>query len=229
MASTTMVASPSNDSFRMNPLPIIDLRLLSQSELYCLSRFSSSSSSSSSTSQSNNEDDVLIPKIDRSVFNESAGSRKQTYSRLRLAPRKPQFSSSSSSSTIRPQSPDRLDTESAQIVTLFKQLFVGDPHCAVNDSYGDGDEDLVLVNHIYDESVPDSSYAIFQSIPVDIIDSSYAPIKRRRGRPRKDSNRFAQSNGNAAPEFKSGCDKPAAAAAEEEEEEIVMDHSSLGA
>ncbi|XP_050938296.1 methyl-CpG-binding domain-containing protein 8 isoform X2 [Cucumis melo] len=218
MASTTMVPSSSNDSYRMNPLPIIDLRLLSQSELHCLSRFSSSSSSSS-TSQSNNEDDVLIPKIDRSVFNESAGSRKQTYSRLRLAPRKPQFSSSSSSSTIRPQSSDRLDTESAQIVHLFNQLFVGDSHCAVNDSHGDGDEDLVLVNHTYDESVPDSSYAIFQSIPVDVIDSSHAPIKRRRGRPRKDSNRFVQSNGNAAPEFKSGSDKPAGAAAEEE---IVM-------
>nr|GFD53072.1 DNA-binding, integrase-type [Tanacetum cinerariifolium] len=31
-------------------------------------------------------DDVIIPKIDKTVFNESAGSRKQTYSRLRLAP-----------------------------------------------------------------------------------------------------------------------------------------------
>ncbi|XP_023546077.1 methyl-CpG-binding domain-containing protein 8-like [Cucurbita pepo subsp. pepo] len=215
MASTTMVASSSNDSLRMNTLPIIDLRRLSQSDLYCLSRFFSSSSSS--TSQSNNDDDVLIPKIDRSVFNESAGSRKQTYSRLRLAPRKPQISSSSSSSTFRSQSSDRLDVGSAQIVTRLKQLFVGDSHCAVNDSYGDGDEDLVLVNHIYDESVPDSSYAIFQSIPVDIIDSSYGPIKRRRGRPRKDSNRFAQSNGNAAPNSKSGCEKRAA-----EEEEIVM-------
>ncbi|XP_022132083.1 methyl-CpG-binding domain-containing protein 8 isoform X1 [Momordica charantia] len=220
MASTTMVASPSNESFRMNTLPIIDLRLLSQSELYCLSRFSSSSSS---TSQSNDDDDVLIPKIDRSVFNESAGSRKQTYSRLRLAPRKPQFPSSSSSSVIRPQSPERLDAESAKIITLFKQLFVGDSHCTVDNSYGDEDEDLVLINHIYDESVPDSSYAIFQSIPVDIIDSSYAPIKRRRGRPRKDSNRFPQSNGNAVPNSKSGCEKRA------EEEEIVMDLSSLGA
>ncbi|XP_022952017.1 methyl-CpG-binding domain-containing protein 8-like isoform X1 [Cucurbita moschata] len=219
MASTTMVASPSDDRFRMNTLPIIDLRLLSQSELYCLSRFSSSSSSS--ISQSNNDDDVLIPKIDRSVFNESAGSRKQTYSRLRLAPRKSQFPSSSSSSTIRPQSPDRFDEESAEIVTLFKQLFVGESHCGVNDSYDDGDEDLVLVNHIYDESVPESSYAIFHSIPVDIIDSSYAPIKRRRGRPRKDSNRFAQSNGNAAANSISGCDKRA------EEDEIVMDLSAL--
>ncbi|KAG9451482.1 hypothetical protein H6P81_011447 [Aristolochia fimbriata] len=62
-------------------IPVVDLRFLSQSELNVLSLCSVDAFDPRRT------DDLVIPKIDRSVFNESAGSRKQTYSRLRLAPR----------------------------------------------------------------------------------------------------------------------------------------------
>ncbi|GER54107.1 methyl-CPG-binding domain 8, partial [Striga asiatica] len=69
-------------------------------------------------------DDIVIPTIDHSVFNESAGSRKQTYSRIRLAP--PSSSPSSVSARrrtlhLRPASSSFADN--AQIATLLKQLF----------------------------------------------------------------------------------------------------------
>ncbi|KAH0453938.1 hypothetical protein IEQ34_018262 [Dendrobium chrysotoxum] len=63
-------------------IPVVDLRFLSQSELATLAL------SSPNAFDLRRCDDVVVPKIDRSVFNESAGSRKQTYSRLRLAPPK---------------------------------------------------------------------------------------------------------------------------------------------
>ncbi|KAI0495494.1 hypothetical protein KFK09_021795 [Dendrobium nobile] len=63
-------------------IPVVDLRFLSQSELATLAL------SSPNSFDLRRCDDVVVPKIDRSVFNESAGSRKQTYSRLRLAPPK---------------------------------------------------------------------------------------------------------------------------------------------
>ncbi|CAA7401655.1 unnamed protein product [Spirodela intermedia] len=78
----------------METIPVLDLRLLTQADINALS-----CASSSGAGDNRRCDDVVIPKIDRSVFNESAGSRKQTYSRLRLAPRKsPEFCHSSSPS-----------------------------------------------------------------------------------------------------------------------------------
>ncbi|OAY63796.1 Methyl-CpG-binding domain-containing protein 8 [Ananas comosus] len=74
-------------------IPVVDLRLLSQAELNTLSH------SCPNAFDLRRCDDIVVPKIDRSVFNESAGSRKQTYSRLRLAPHKPSPSPSSSSSS----------------------------------------------------------------------------------------------------------------------------------
>ncbi|KAI3834404.1 hypothetical protein MKW92_018560 [Papaver armeniacum] len=65
----------------LESLPIIDLRSLSQSELNSLSHCTSNN-----TFDLTRCDDIIIPKIDRSVFNESAGSKKQTYSRLNFAP-----------------------------------------------------------------------------------------------------------------------------------------------
>ncbi|XP_031384270.1 uncharacterized protein LOC116198085 isoform X2 [Punica granatum] len=69
---------------------LVDMSKLSQSELQALSLRSSSSSLHRQLAFS---DQLFLPKIDRSVFNESAGSRQQTYSRPDSA-----FSSSSSSS-----------------------------------------------------------------------------------------------------------------------------------
>lgn len=75
----------------MELIPVVDLRFLSQSELVTLSL------SSLNAYDLHRCDDVVVPKIDRSVFNESAGSRKQTYSRLRLDPPKSDCPSPSSS------------------------------------------------------------------------------------------------------------------------------------
>ncbi|GFP98707.1 methyl-cpg-binding domain-containing protein 8 [Phtheirospermum japonicum] len=61
---------------RMDDLRRIDIGQLSQSELQALSSCSVSSFDVRRT------DDVVSPQLDRSVFNESAGSRRQTYSRL---------------------------------------------------------------------------------------------------------------------------------------------------
>nr|GEV30901.1 DNA-binding, integrase-type [Tanacetum cinerariifolium] len=84
MATTATTTTTTADPDQPPLIPVVDLRLLSQSDLYSLS--TATSSSSSNNHNNNRPDDVIIPKIDKTVFNESAGSRKQTYSRLRLAP-----------------------------------------------------------------------------------------------------------------------------------------------
>ncbi|CAN6479893.1 unnamed protein product [Victoria cruziana] len=74
-------AESGDNLIRVGAIPAIDLRFLSQEDLNCLATLSDEL-------RHMRRDDVVIPKIDRSVFNESAGSRRQTYSRLRLAQRK---------------------------------------------------------------------------------------------------------------------------------------------
>ncbi|KAJ9545879.1 hypothetical protein OSB04_025586 [Centaurea solstitialis] len=152
MATTATTTTATGDTnrppppppLRLDSIPTVDIRLLSQSELYSLSKCSNSSF------DLNRCDDVVIPKIDRSVFNESAGSRKQTYSRLRLAPATDSSSSSaasaktamhhrrtttphlrSSSSSHAPSSGNNNnvdDPENAQIVRMVKELFNSDPN-----------------------------------------------------------------------------------------------------
>ncbi|OVA14222.1 Methyl-CpG DNA binding [Macleaya cordata] len=84
---TTVTVDSSSDILNLDSIPIIDMRFLSQSDLNSLSLCSNESFDLRRC------DEIVIPKIDRSIFNESAGSRKQTYSRLRLAPRKPEITS----------------------------------------------------------------------------------------------------------------------------------------
>eukprot|EP01018_Ginkgo_biloba_P007561 Gb_41672 [translate_table: standard] len=67
-------------------IPVIDLRFFSQDEINCAAQCSDEYTDQRS-------DDIVIPKIDRSIFNESAGSRKQTYSRLRFSQRREQLGS----------------------------------------------------------------------------------------------------------------------------------------
>ncbi|XP_073014482.1 uncharacterized protein [Typha latifolia] len=114
-------------------LPVIDLRLLSQAELNTLSL------SCPNAFDLRRCDDVVVPKIDRSVFNESAGSRKQTYSRLRLAPRNPSSSSSAAAAaTSAPASEatgsdDNDRRENDQIVFHLRKLFAReDPSVSVD-------------------------------------------------------------------------------------------------
>ncbi|KAM1242558.1 hypothetical protein ACFX2G_034902 [Malus domestica] len=83
MATTATVPrpqSPQEANIPLDSLTHIDISTLSQSELQALSLFSSSSSSALNLCRTQ---DLIVPKIDRSVFNESAGSRRQTYSRPR--------------------------------------------------------------------------------------------------------------------------------------------------
>ncbi|KAL3619687.1 methyl-CpG-binding domain-containing protein [Castilleja foliolosa] len=117
-------------AFQLESIAVLDLRLLSQSEIYSLSL------RSSSAFDPDRCNDVVIPKIDRSVFNESAGSRKQTYSRLRLLP--PSSSPSAahrrrtprlrhnSASIINSGNSDSENVEKSQMLPLFKKLFVSD-------------------------------------------------------------------------------------------------------
>ncbi|PON81911.1 TFIIH C1-like domain containing protein [Trema orientale] len=86
--ATNPPQAPAEPILKLDSLSHIDIASLSQSELHALSLCSSSAFDLRRT------DDIVVPKIDRSIFNESAGSRRQTYSR----PRRSQSSSSSSSS-----------------------------------------------------------------------------------------------------------------------------------
>ncbi|XP_057794538.1 uncharacterized protein LOC131010867 [Salvia miltiorrhiza] len=181
MASATVDSAAASTAdgglLRLDSIPIVDLRLLSQSELYSLSRCSSSAS------DPNRRDDVVIPIIDRSVFNESAGSRKQTYSRLRLAP------TDSSSATPRCRTPhlrstaavygatnsksDPENAENHQIINLLKQFFVADMNPA----------DLFPVKIEYLNSLPVQQ---FLSPPSPSPSNAPPPVlKRKRGRPRR--------------------------------------------
>lgn len=162
----------------------MDLQLLSQSELYTLSLCSPS------TFDPRRCDDVVIPKIDRSVFNESAGSRKQTYSRLRLAPALDPAATASASSIrrrtphLRPSthSPQPLfldadpeNVENRQIVSLLKELFGVECSASVKD---DSMDELVPVQVDYSETVPMPQLA-------NVVSTGQ---KRKRGRPRKNEN-----------------------------------------
>ncbi|CAO2191850.1 unnamed protein product [Urochloa humidicola] len=103
-------------------LPVVDLRTLSQSNLDALA----ASSAHAIAPRSCPDADPLPPlKIDRAIFNESAGSRKQTFSRLRLG-----TDASPSSPTVRrtsaPPSAARDDPDSKLVAYHLRRLFVPD-------------------------------------------------------------------------------------------------------
>ncbi|KAL8521125.1 hypothetical protein ACS0TY_011607 [Phlomoides rotata] len=70
------LSSHGGGGIRAEDLRHIDISLLSQSELQALS------SCSDSAFDVRRSEDVVSPQLDRSLFNESAGSRRQTYSRF---------------------------------------------------------------------------------------------------------------------------------------------------
>ncbi|OEL31673.1 hypothetical protein BAE44_0007307 [Dichanthelium oligosanthes] len=103
-------------------LPVVDLRALAQSDLDSLA----AASAHALAPRSCPDADPLPPlKIDRAVFNESAGSRKQTFSRLRLG-----TAASSSSPSARPTSAQpstaRNDPDSNLVAYQLRRLFVPD-------------------------------------------------------------------------------------------------------
>ncbi|KAF8044166.1 hypothetical protein BT93_A2214 [Corymbia citriodora subsp. variegata] len=91
----TISAAPASISQQPpTPIPdcvsdIVDMTKLTQSDLLALSL------RSSSAVDPHLPDELLFPKIDRSIFNESAGSRRQTYSR----PPKPQSPATAATSS----------------------------------------------------------------------------------------------------------------------------------
>ncbi|RYR41982.1 hypothetical protein Ahy_A08g038437 isoform A [Arachis hypogaea] len=172
-------------SLQIESLHLVDFRQLSQSELYALSL-------TSSPAQHRCQDDAVIPKIDRSVFNESAGSRKQTFSRLRLVPRgkqpKPAPSPPASAAHI------PLDEENSKIIEMLQRLFgVESLRTAARDGGGGGTSVgyNALVPFQGEFKSPDPNVFALQNIPIcDVADDS-AMKKRKRGRPRKNENSMA--------------------------------------
>uniref|UniRef100_A0ACD5ZXS6 Uncharacterized protein n=1 Tax=Avena sativa TaxID=4498 RepID=A0ACD5ZXS6_AVESA len=104
-------------------VPVLDLRLLSQSDLDALA----AASAHAVAPRSCPDADPLPPlKIDRAVFNESAGSRKQTFSRHRLASAAAASSSSPTDLLTSPSSTTRSagnDPENHLIAYHLRRLF----------------------------------------------------------------------------------------------------------
>ncbi|KAG0482845.1 hypothetical protein HPP92_010929 [Vanilla planifolia] len=126
-------------------IPVVDLRVLSQSELATLAL------SSPNAFDLRRCDDVVVPKIDRSVFNESAGSRKQTYSRLRLDPPKSDSQSSPPSLPRRRGRPRSIPLRSAAgtAASTTANAATGEP-VASEDSSKDPDrrENLLIASFL---------------------------------------------------------------------------------
>ncbi|CAL5013103.1 unnamed protein product [Urochloa decumbens] len=105
-------------------LPVVDLRTLSQSDLDAVA----AASAHALAPRSFPDADPLPPlKIDRAVFNESAGSRKQTFSRLRLGT-DASPSSPSARPASAPSSAARDDHDSKLVAYHLRRLFVPDDH-----------------------------------------------------------------------------------------------------
>ncbi|CAM8946224.1 unnamed protein product [Rhodiola kirilowii] len=177
MAAST-AAAPSSALLTADALPVIDLRVFTQSELRALSK-SSASSVYELSYLFGGEEDVPVPKIDRAVFNESAGSRKQTYSRLRLAPRKPEITTSRVGE-VRSRMDEVDNWENRRIVGMLKEL--------VGEGSGEAEvfDGLVAVEIECDPelNLPDVEMVRH---PVKVEVGAVSPVRRKRGRPRKDS------------------------------------------
>ncbi|XP_049414582.1 uncharacterized protein LOC125877281 [Solanum stenotomum] len=98
----------------------IDISKLSQSELHALSLCSDSAYDLRHTNE------VVIPQIDRSLFNESAGSRRQTYSRLRHQHHRSRVPGLHPS-TSQPKPPFTSDPENHAILHFLK-FFIRNPN-----------------------------------------------------------------------------------------------------
>ncbi|CAH8351752.1 unnamed protein product [Eruca vesicaria subsp. sativa] len=161
----------SGDRLTAESLPLIDTRLLSQSELRALSL---SQPPSYSLAASAGVGDDLTPRIDRSVFNESAGSRKQTFLRVRLARHPP---------PPRPPSPqrERDDSSREEVASLLRSLFSVDSAQTKEEDEVEGQP--LISFPIYSNSI------VYQNPYFDSVQGNAGEETRKRpGRPRKVSN-----------------------------------------
>ncbi|XBH92686.1 hypothetical protein VPH35_083764 [Triticum aestivum] len=105
-------------------VPVVDLGALSQSELVALA---AASPYAVDPRRGRRDADLLPPpKIDRAVFNESAGSRKQTFSRRRAATNLPHNLTPTTASSSAVAAPTEEDSENRLIVFHLQQLFARD-------------------------------------------------------------------------------------------------------
>ncbi|XP_009604524.1 uncharacterized protein [Nicotiana tomentosiformis] len=116
---TTVAPSPTCGP-KLEALSHIDIGKLSQSELHALSLCSDSAYDLRRTN------DVVIPQLDRSLFNESAGSRRQTYSRLRHQHHRSRVPGLHPS-TSKPKPPSSSDPENHAIMHFLK-FFIHNPN-----------------------------------------------------------------------------------------------------
>nr|XP_043637069.1 uncharacterized protein LOC122608051 [Erigeron canadensis] len=157
---TTTLSTATDHPSPPSSIPtVIDLTTLSQSDLYTLSQSSSSSFDL--------QNDVVIPKINHNVFNESAGSRKQTYSRFRLpsAVHRRTHHLRGGSHTLSLNDPEQ--AENTQIINILKHF------CKSNNS---------LEFHDIDKFDNNNSVELAEFL------NSEKNRKRKRGRPRKHEN-----------------------------------------
>ncbi|KAJ8762490.1 hypothetical protein K2173_007929 [Erythroxylum novogranatense] len=182
-AVTVETTSPDQETNRLRAesIPVVDLRLLSQSELLSLSLLLLLLLCRLLSSQ---RPDVSTPKIDRSVFNESAGSRKQTFSRLRLASlcTKRTCKSSLLKSLFGDNSKENENVDDSDLVPVPIQEYLG--FSSVKD------QELLDVQVSFDGTEVSDAIAI----PTGIIDA--VPKKRKRGRRRKNENNVDNNNDN---------------------------------
>ncbi|XP_019415799.1 PREDICTED: methyl-CpG-binding domain-containing protein 8-like isoform X1 [Lupinus angustifolius] len=158
---------------------LLDLRHLTPSDI---------SSLSISLPSQRSREEYIAPVINRSVFNESAGSRKQTYSRLRLIPRDKQPASRPATAVRAPRPiSEAVEQENSKIISLLQDLFGVEhiPKSNVEESNGGGSS-LVPVPVEFQHSLPESAAVPLLNVPIDVGDSSQR--KRKRGRPRKNEN-----------------------------------------
>ncbi|KAJ1290059.1 hypothetical protein BS78_02G213300 [Paspalum vaginatum] len=109
---------------------VVDLRALTQSDLVALAA-ASPYAVDPRRGRRRDGDFLPPPKIDRAVFNESAGSRKQTFSRHRVATNifhnlTPTNAGASSSSSAAAAAPAEEDSENRLIVFHLQRLFARD-------------------------------------------------------------------------------------------------------
>ncbi|PSS02807.1 Methyl-CpG-binding domain-containing protein [Actinidia chinensis var. chinensis] len=107
MVTVATADAPLSSGQKLESLTHIDISQLSQSELHALSLCSAAAFDLRHTN------DVVAPQIDRAFFNESAASRRQTYSRLRLSSRRRR---------LLPTLTDPEHAENKSIVNFLKHL-----------------------------------------------------------------------------------------------------------